>query len=340
MFYQLEHIQQAEQMDNTTCITTTEEANELLSNGDVYVLLLQGAALTMIEVLGAVMNIFVMIVILANKELRTRPYMLSLQIVIMNILISLSYTPPALTGLYREWLFGETFCIFYGTVFFLIASWRWPVMCLLILDRFLTVFFPFCYRRTSKRLMISLLTCTFLIILLLSVIPLFDLIAGGCYTFKESHLTCKISWECTNTGCKIYSYSFTMAIFAVGGIAPVIMYIAMYIKGRKARKILMSLPTNENSTSMMSTLEQKSENRARITVLVMFINLICLTLPVGINWLLERSNISVTAAVQYLLRDISYCLPISDAFIILQNKDIKSALKKMAIRKRTSNLLV
>ena len=318
-------------MDNTTCITTTEEANDLLDNINIYVLLLQGAALTMIEVLGAVMNTFVMIVILANKELHTRLFILSLQIVIINILISFSYTPPALTGLYREWLFGETFCIFYGAVYFLIASWRWPVMCLLILDRFLTVFFPFHYRRISKRLIILLSICTFLLTLLFSVIPLFDLIAGGCYTFKEAHLTCKISWECTNTACQIYTYIYVVAIFTSGGIAPVTMYIAMYVKGRKARKELMSLPTNKDSTPSLSSLQQKSENRARITVSVMFISLICLTVPYGIAWLLLRLDIPITVAVQFVLRDIGYCLPITDAIIILQNKDMKAAVKKMVI---------
>ena len=331
---------------NTTCIATTEGVNELLNNVNIYVLLLQGAAITMIEVLGAVMNIFVMIVILANKELHTRLFILSLQIVIMNIIISLCYTPSALTGLYREWLFGETFCIIYGAASFFVATWRWPVMFLLILDRFLTVFCPFYCRLMSKYVMIPLSMGAFLISLLASMIPLFD-IGVGCYTFIETHLTCKVSWQCTNVGCLIYSYTFYMVIFTFGGIAPVIMYIAMYIKGRKMRQTLMSLPVviQNDGRSPMLALEQKSENRAKITVLVMFISLICLCLPYFIGLIVFRSDtrpdtvnnipVSIIAIIQYVLRDIYYCLPISDAVIILRNKEIKSAVKKMTIFRKT-----
>lgn len=326
--------------NNTTCITATG-ANKRLEYVNIYILLLQGAAVTMIEALGLVMNIFVMIVILANKELRTRPFLLSLQIIVMNVFfISLLYTPIALTGLYREWLFGEVFCKTVGATALFIGTWRWPVMFLLVLDRFLTIFCPFSYHGTRAKCVTIILSIVILsACILTSVIPLFD-IGIGCYVFTELALMCVVSWQCTSIICHVYYYFITITFFVFGGIVPVALYIAMYIKGRRLRKLISPVITNDNdrNTSPVSEMAQRSEKRARITVLIMFINLICLSLPAFVSWAIHQTisdkiAVEYKAGVQYVMSDIYYCLPIADAVVILQNKDIKSAVRKMMVTK-------
>ena len=85
-----------------------------------------------------------------------------------------------------------------------------------------------------------------------SLVPLSEF---GCYHFNEAILTCIICWECKNIPCSlcyifISDLVFTIIFFVLctihihqwfsvllfSGIAPLIMYIAMYIKARKIAK--------------------------------------------------------------------------------------------------------
>ena len=338
-------IQIEPKMVNNTCITTTEGANEILNDMNLYILLLQGTAVMVLEVLGAVMNIFVMIVILANKELYTRPFMISLQIIILNLLtILFLFTPISITGLYREWIFGETFCIAVGAITLFLTTWRWPVMFLLILDRFLTVSYPFRYRAMAKYLITIFSVMSLIISILIAVIPLLD-IGAGCYSFIGIGLSCSIAWQCTSIICYAYYFTVVMVVFFLGGIAPIIMYAAMFIKGKRMRKALMSgSPViNVETVPQNSIVGKSSEKRAGKTVLVMFITLFCLTVPFLISALVLQSiatqasisniTVNIVVAVQFVLNDIYYCLPIADNVVILKNKDIQQAVKKLAMKK-------
>ena len=116
------------------------------------------------------------------------------------------------------------------------------------------------------------------------------------------------------------------ALFATGGVVPFIMYAVMYVKAWNLRKDLMNQSASDNSQY------RKSEQRAQVTIMLLFICLVCLALP---NWLayvvIEAFELSPDAILLIVFRitaDIYYCVPITDAIIILRNRDIKSVIRR------------
>ena len=217
---------------NTTCITETEEINELIDEVNQYLLILQGIILSVIGIVGMVINIFVMTVILANKQLHTRPFILSLQLIVINlIIITTVCAPVVLTSFAQTWLFGSQFCKILASSLVLILVWRWPVMFLMILDRLLTVNFLFCYKKHANKIMMA---SSILIPSFYSLLATWAPLVGiGCYSFRNYNLTCTISWQCHSIICYLHYVFITVALFIIGAVVPIIMYVVMYIKARK-----------------------------------------------------------------------------------------------------------
>ena len=125
-------------------------------------------------------------------------------------------------------------------------------------------------------------------------------------------------------------------MFTIGGIAPLIMYIAMYIKGRKIAKrndadigYIEGEPTNNSKNN---TSHDKS---ASITILILFVSLIGLTTPyyTVIFLVYELSaifgiNLPNLHIVFFASNNFYYALPIADAIVIMKNKDVKTVIKK------------
>ena len=310
---------------NATCITETEEINELIDEVNQYLLILQGIILSVIGIVGMVINIFVMTVILANKQLHTRPFMLSLQLIVINlIIITTVCAPVVLTSFAQTWLFGSQFCKILASSAVLVLIWRWPVMFLMILDRLLTVNFPFCYKKHANKIMMasSILIPSFYSLL----VTLAPLVGIGCYSFRNYNLTCTISWQCHSIICYLYYAFIIVVLFIIGAIVPIIMYVVMYIKARKFRKDLMNQSASDNLQ------HRKSERRAQKTILLLFSCLFCLTLPGLLMYaVVEAFEISPSTTlliVHQITSDMYYCVPIADAVVILRNRDIKSVIKK------------
>ena len=283
---------------------------------------------------GVVINIFVMIVILANKQLHTRPFMLCLQVIVVNITFLLvTYIPKVLIYFVQAWLFGSTYCKIIAISAMCVLIWRWLVMSLMILDRLLTVVFPFHYKKHANNMMKVLSVLLFLYSILATLAPLVDI---GCYHFSTYGFACTISWQCDTVICYLYYIVTVIVIFIIGAIAPVFMYAVMYVKARSLRKNLMSQSASDNSQYV------KSEQRARKTILLLFLCLICWALPSWTFYLvISAFDIRQTTALLIMgriLADAYYCIPIADAIVILRNRDIKSAIRKnMKLKDRGYN---
>ena len=312
--------------NTTSCVTETEEINELMDDVNQYLLITQGIIVSVIGVVGMVINIFVMTVILANKQLHTRPFILCLQVIVINlIIITTVCTPKVLTSFAQTWLFGSQFCKILASSTVLVLVWRWPVMFLMILDRLLTVNFPFCYKKhANKIMMVSSILIPFYSLL----VTLAPLVGIGCYSFRNYKLTCTISWQCHSIICYLHYVFTVVALFVIGAIVPIIMYVVMYIKAWKFRKDLM----NQSAGASDNSQHRKSERRAQKTILLLFSCLFCLTLPGLLMYaVIEAFEISPSTTlliVYQISSDMYYCVPIADAVVILRNRDIKSAIKK------------
>ena len=274
---------------------------------------------------GIVINIFVMTVILANKQLHTRPFMLCLQVISVNICNIIIYIPAILTSFYQKWLFSSIGCAVLAMASLFFLFWRWLLMFLLIMDRFLMVWYPFQYFKYANTIMkilsisLPLLSITILLVVVMT--------EAGCYNFTNFYLICTIHPGCSEAKCAL-PYVLVALLLLLCGIIPAIMYVAMYFKARSIKR------KSSDSNNILDTQDgQHSEKRARRTIFIMLVCLLSLTLPSFISNLVIAlwDPITTTAiyAFVYIIHNIYSCLPITDAVVILQNSDIKNVVRRM-----------
>ena len=315
-------------------LTSSEYVVDIILAISFIVTTIQAVIVTLIGVTGLVLSIFLACVIILEKKLHTRPFIIGLQIVFLDIgFIVLVQIPVIVTASTRNWVFGSALCQMLGALSLFVAAWRWPVMFILTLDRFLSVFKPFHYTKHANKIMFSLSIIAFIASVGVSLVPLSEF---GCYHFNDAALTCAISWECKNILCFLYYIFISGLVFTIGGIAPLIMYIAMYIKGRKIAKrndadigYIEGEPTNnsKNNTS--------HDKNASITILILFVSLIGLTTPyytviylVYELFAIFGINLPSLHIVFFASNNFYYALPIADAIVIIKNKDVKTVIKK------------
>ena len=315
------------ELNNTTCISETEEINKLIDNINQYTFIIHGITVSVISIIGIVINIFVMAVILANKQLHTRSFILCLQVILVNICNIVIYLPVILTCFYQKWLFGSTGCIVIAVITHIILIWRWFVVLLLILDRLLIVLYPFHYIKYANKIMIILSILSLLLCLSITLISVKTKIV--CSSYSELLPTCTLISQCRSVRCFLPNITLTLLVVLCGSIIPIIMYIVMYHKARQ-------IQGGDNSIDTMIQERQCSEHRARCTILILFVCLICLALPSYVTDILVTIFITapgtLTTAAHipiYMLYGTHTLIPIADAVVILRNRDIRKAIQKM-----------
>lgn len=134
---------------------TEEECVILLAEAHIAATVVHAIVLSIIITCSLAGNVLVLALVGINKQLRTRSTLVSLSMVLADLLFTLTYTVPTLiTTIAREWLLGHRGCIGFGFLASDFLITRWLIVCLLCLDRFCTVRFPFSYNRRGKYVMI------------------------------------------------------------------------------------------------------------------------------------------------------------------------------------------
>ena len=317
-------------------LTSSEYVVDMIHAISFIVTTIQAVAVTFIAVTGLILSVFLACVIILEKKLHKRSFIIGLQIVFLDIgFIVLVQIPIIVTASARDWVFGSALCQMLGALSLFVSTWRWPVMFILTLDRFLSVFKPFHYTIYANKIMFSLSIIAFIASVGVSLVPLSKF---GCYRFNDAALTCAISWECNNILCFLYYIFISGLVFTIGGIAPLIMYIVMYIKARKITKKFINtiVPIEEEPTSTNNFKNITShDKRASITILILFISLIGLTTPfylvVAVYEFCAILGINLPSIhiLFYFLNNLYYALPIADAIVIMKNKYVKTVLKKI-----------
>ena len=92
--------------------------------------------------------LYVLLLVARYKQLRRRSIMVSLSVVVVDILLTVTFTFPVLvTAAAQDWVFMDGGCLFFGTFSFQFLMTRWLIMAILCIDRFSTVRFPFSYKK-------------------------------------------------------------------------------------------------------------------------------------------------------------------------------------------------
>ena len=192
-------------------LTSSEYVVDIIHAINFIVTTIQTVIVTVIAVTG--LNVFLVCVIILKKKLHTISFIIRLQIVFLDIgFIVLVQIPVIVTASTRNWVFGSALCQMLGALSLFVAAWRWPVMFILTLDRFLSVFKPFHYTKHANKIMFSLSIIAFIASVGVSLVPLSEF---GCYHFNEAILTCIICWEYKNIPCSLCYIFISDLVFTI-----------------------------------------------------------------------------------------------------------------------------
>ena len=324
------------------CTIPTEELAllEFAAISKVSVLL-EGIVILLIYLVAFILNLFIGAVILTTKSLRQqRPLVLALQLISLNLLQALTWAPTAfVTGITGSWLLGGFVCKVIGFASLGLATYRWFVMFILCLDRFLSIYAPFKYPKFANAFTAMLIGVC---LLFSSVHSLLPLLGFGCYAFSALTLSCNLTWtECQSVICNLYYIFVSASVFTLGGTVPLVMYVMMLRLAWKFRHSgeIGTLEGCEDRPRRAQII--KSEQRAMITFFVLFVTLVGLTLPfysaLLVNQVGTAFGLSIRLNVElfYLILDIYLLLPIGDAVVIAWNRDITKRIAEIFRRRKS-----
>ncbi len=166
------------------------------------------------------------------KQLQNLSFAISIQIVAVDLVISIVLTVLVLINLFAgKWVFGEFMCIIVGMLVFVIGAIRTILMFMFVTDRFFTIFFPFVYPKYRVKAIVSLCVFSWVSILLFGIIAL----ALDCYTFVPILWLCAIGTDCS-TACFIFINLRSFVVMVPITVIPIILYIVLLIKAQKIKK--------------------------------------------------------------------------------------------------------
>ena len=281
------------------------------------------AYFSLLFLLGISLNCFVIWLVATHKKLHTLSFGVALQVIVLDILFSVNYLPIVITSIAGRWVLGKDACVLIGFIAFFTGFERTTLMLVFVVDRFLSVFFPYFYPRHKVKITISLSALSWLIIFTLSVASLPGIL--DCYTFISNLNYCTRSTTCSQTCFIIGNASF--AILAVPStVVPLFLFGALYCKGRRIRKE-MAVPDGGGCDEA-----SKREWRATITFFFLFITVFALTIPTTAVQIIIAQvavRVSVAFVIQVLSSGIISLLVLTDPIVIMRNKDVREILLEL-----------
>ena len=315
--------------DSSDCIVLTPEYSaKLLEAVNDYLLTAQGIIVSGILVSSAILTIFFMAVVVMNKELHKRTFIISLELLFLDlVLVLFLHFPIVTTAFAHKWIFGSVWCFITGAISSLVTYLRSSILFVLTLDRFLTVFYPFRYEKVARKVLTVISIIFFIICLTVAVIPAF---VKECYKFSSTALFCVSAGECNVSKYVCYTNDTIgfIILLIFGALLPIGMYIAMYIKAKKIQSSVPQLGECEIEANTINQYKHKSNQQAKTTVLILFVCLICLSFPLFINiiYVALVNTATYHLYITYIINDLFFSFPIADAIILWRNRDIKDKL--------------
>ena len=272
--------------------------------------------------LGPPLNVMVIVLVAKNKKLQTKSFGIALQIVMMDLLLSLTACLSAfISSAANRWVLGEYICGALGFLLVVITRVRTLLMFVFVLDRFLAVFTPFFYPKRQLKIIVVLSIVSWLFAVAVGIAQLPPLL--DCYSFSPQIWMCSAARKCSRH-CSIFQQSL-LAFFIPVIIVPIILYAILFIK---AWRILRVTP----SSSMTSNYEK--EWKATITFALLFLGVVLVTLPSVITSLVKSVFFKTNENVHPILFVFSticitvlFLLPITDPIVIMRHQDVKDILK-------------
>ena len=297
-------------LPNSSALTTT-------------VRVLQSLSKLLIILAGIVLNTLVIVLVAKYKKLQTLSFLVSLQVVALDLVLAIAILPSLVTTLANQWLLGEYMCAINGFILNTTATARTLLMCVFVIDRYLAVVWPYFYPKHKFKVTVSLSIASWVFAVLVSIGMMPGIL--DCYSLRSTGKVCAPSSRC-NLNCSVYIRS--LATYVVPAtIVPIILYGLLYYKGRKIQKELAS--------NAAANANHRREWKATITFSLLFFSLFVLILPNTIIEVVVRTAYAgrmFPAAAHVLLTvnsSVLSLLVITDPIVIMRDKDVKEVLIKL-----------
>ena len=274
---------------------------------------------------GTVLNCFVFYLVCRYKVLHTISFVFAIQNIVCNIIGSVLVTISFASVLANQWLLGYQMCILIGGLYLLIYLVRAFLLFGLVLDRFCSVFLTFSYPHYQ----VKLLWCFGIISYLIPAIVVTFFGVYDCFIFSITAWICRLSSSCSPQCSLIRQISGATVFFPISCV-PVILYFALYCKGRRIRNAMRTLAR----TSASETQKEMKDHRASVTFFLMFLSLFLVSTPAGVTSIVANMAGSATDTtesvwfyiVEVISTNIFILAHVADPVFILRNKDVREVI--------------
>ena len=307
---------------------------ETTSNG---VLHYHATVLGVIVIISILENALVLLLFARFKELRTRSVVVSMSMVVADLLFTLFYTLQVIvTTLNKRWVFGDLGCSIFGFMASALLCIRWLIVSLLCLDRFLTVRFPFSYKRRGKYILITLTTLAWVLPLLAATIPPASGLAA--YGLQENQPVCLPI--CTSLPCRLYLFLVYTTVYILGSIVPIVLYLLLYCKARKLRtstSLALGRLTTQvaGGVAVSQPISEQTVNRdkhATLTVVLIFAAVFITGTPAyfaQITRPIYAQQCKINILAHFIIFEFLLCAPMLTPLVIMRDSSFRRCLVKL-----------
>jgi hypothetical protein len=230
-------------------------------------------------IFGFLLNLFVMMLVLCNKNLRTVTFILALQVCVGNMINSVIVLPTSAVNAIAGRNVFTGLCSTLGFLTFFLGLARFYLMFVLVLDRFCTVFIPFSYHRYRIKTVLLFSIGAWMLAFMVSLFPVGGLL--DCYTLLRNTWTCFPAGGCVyQRAC--FAYRWTSYTFSnVCGVVSLVMYLLLFRKAKKLRNRIVVASPFEAAAEEREEMAQrlKRERKANTTFFFLFLALIGVSIP-------------------------------------------------------------
>ena len=305
--------------------------------------------LSVIVLLSLLANGLVLLLVARYKQLRRRSIVVSLSVVVVDILLTVTFTVPVLiTAAVQDWEFMDGGCVFFGTFSFQFLMTRWLIMAILCVDRFSTVRFPFSYKKYSKKILFVLTFLAWLIPLFFSI-PTLSQSGFGIAELRDNMPTCFIGCDQDDPKgrfCQLFYLLYFTSVFVLGSAVPIGVYFWMYYRARRLRPTMLILGHISTQVASGAIVRQpvaqyqlpSREKRALATFVLIMVTVLVTGLPAYLNQVVRALNVDLhcrlSIYVHYVIIELLVSASALDPMVIIRTKDFRTCMKLLFCGKR------
>ena len=312
---------------NNSTTNCSSGSNDFMVSLPLLVRTFQIISYLAVFIVGLSLSVFLIIFILCHKSLRKqRGFAIALQILLSNVVFSIPLLSiSVVVAVEGDWTLGDGACQFIALCNQFSQAMRWLLTPVLVIDRALTINWPFKYEKYGAKVVAILSMVTLGVSLFSSIIP--PIIAGNCYGANVALNTCSFD----NQGCRAFRVPYATFLLVVGGFLPFFLYIWMLFKAKKGQQQIVPTEGINHTTTEFSVTRKQL-----LTIFLLFWTLLGCLLPHYVAFIITyfsynikvfRLLLRVGFPLLILTQPLYYGLLIADPIAMMWNRDVKQKLK-------------